>query len=151
MVDRLQLLSHAPWQTMQHLGEADAVDRLEFNGDRREQIRLAQRVIAREPLRRSHRAMAVDIEERELLEHRSIGAVDKEAGAHARFEVVASEIVPVEVKQALREAMPGEAIGKAVNQTVVEGEHEGGVDGVRRRNRGSPRARRFLLSLFRPW
>src|SRR6476646_1434157 len=38
-----------------------------------------------------------------------VGAVDKEAGAHARFEVVASEIVPVEVKQALRGAMPGEA------------------------------------------
>src|SRR6476646_2919533 len=75
-----------------------------------------------------------------------VGAVDKEAGAHARFEVVASEIVPVEVKQALRGAMPGEAIGKAVNQTVVEGEHEGGVDGVRRRNRGSlGRAASFSL------
>src|SRR5215813_5106691 len=138
MIDRHQLLSHSARQAMQYVGEAHTIDRLEFDGDGREQIGLAQqRMISREPLRRARETMAVDIEQRELVERMGVGTVDEEAGAHAGFKVVIGKVVPIKVEQPLGGTPPSEAIGESVDQVVVERKHERRVDGVCRRNRRS--------------
>ena len=48
------------------------------------------------------------------------------------LEVALGEIVPVEAEDALSRTAPGEAIGKAMHQPVVERQHERRVDGLRR-------------------
>src|SRR6187551_3316611 len=97
MIDRHQLLGHAAWQAMQHVSEPDAVGGLKLAGDRRKQICLAeQRMVARQPLRGPRQAMAVDVEQREFVESRRIGAVDEEAGANAGLEMAGREVVTVE-------------------------------------------------------
>ena len=105
-------------------------------GDRREQIGLAeQRLVARQPPRRPRQAMAIDVEKGQLLESSRIGTVDEEAGANPRLEMARREVVAVEIEQPLRRTTPGEAVGETVHQPVVEGEHEGRVDRMRRLDR----------------
>lgn len=121
---------------MQHVGEPDADCRLELDGDGREQIGLAeQRLVARKPTRRPRQTMSIDVEKRQLLEHSRIGTVDKESGANPRLEMARREAVAVEIEQPLRRTTPGEAVGEAMHQAVVEGEHERRVDRVRRLDR----------------
>lgn len=63
---------------MQHVGEPDAVCRLELDGDGREQIGLAeQRLVARKPARRPRQTMSIDVEKDQLLEPFRIGPVIK--------------------------------------------------------------------------
>ena len=101
--------------------------------DWRKQICLAeQRVVARQPLRGPRQAMAVDVEQRELFESFRIGVVDEEAGAHAGLEMAGGEVVTVEPDDPLRRTAPGETVGQTVDEPVVEGEHEGRVDRMRR-------------------
>jgi len=64
-----------------------------------------------------------------------IGTVDKESGANPRLEMARREAVAVEIKQPLSRTTPGEAVGEAMHQAVVEGEHERRVDRVRRLDR----------------
>jgi hypothetical protein len=79
--------------------------------------------------------MSIDVEKGKLLEPSPIGPVDEEARAHPRLEMAGGEVVAVEIEQPLRRTTPGEAIGEAMNQAVVEGEHERRVDRVRRLDR----------------
>jgi len=64
-----------------------------------------------------------------------IGTVDKESGANPRLEMARREAVAVEIEQPLSRTTPGEAVGEAMHQAVVEGEHERRVDRVRRLDR----------------
>jgi len=80
--------------------------------------------------------MAIDVQKGQLLEPFPIGPVDEEAGAHAGLEMAGGEVAAVEIEHTLRGATPGEAIGETMHQAVVDGEHEGRVDGVRRLDRG---------------
>ena len=121
---------------MQHVGEPDADRRLKLDlRSVQADWSAEQRLVARQPLRRPRQAMAVDVEKRQLFEPCRIGAVDKEAGANAGLEMARREIVAIEPENPLRRATPGEAVGQAVDQPVVEGEHERRVDRVRRRDR----------------
>jgi hypothetical protein len=54
--------------------------------------------------------MAVDVEQRELVESSRIGTVDEEAGANAGLEMARREIVAVEPDDSLRRTAPGEAV-----------------------------------------
>ena len=80
--------------------------------------------------------MAVDVEQHEALKRRRISAVDEETGSDPRLKVTGSEIAPVEVKQPLRRAMPGEAVGEAVHEAIVDCEHHRRVDCMRPADRG---------------
>ena len=59
------------------------------------------------------------------------------------------EIVTVKPDDPLRRTAPGEAIGQPVDEPVVEGEHEGRVDRMRRGDsRGVGRSALFLRILI---
>jgi hypothetical protein len=79
--------------------------------------------------------MSVDIEKGQLLEPSPISPVDEEACANPRLEMAGGKVVTVEIEQPLRRTTPGEAVGEAMHQAVVEGEHERRVDRVRRLDR----------------
>src|SRR4029078_1436896 len=79
--------------------------------------------------------MSFDVEKDQLLEPFRIGTVDKESGANPRLEMARREAVAVEIEQPLSRTPRGEAVGKAMHQAVVEGEHERRVDRVRRLDR----------------
>ena len=136
MVHHPELLRHAPWQTVEHIGQSDAADRLETAGQTGEQVRFAQdRPVTGEALSGARQAVAIDIKQSEIIEQRRVGAVDEEAGADASLEVPRRKVGPVKVEQALGGATPGEAIGNAVDQAVVNPKHQRRVDGVSSRDR----------------
>src|SRR5262245_14608107 len=118
---------------MQHVGKPNAVSRFKLDGDGRQQIGLAQqRLVARKPARRSRQAISINVEKGKLLEPSRISPVDEEAGANPCLQMAGGEVVTVEIEQPLRGTAPSETIGEAMDQAVVEGEHERRVNRVRR-------------------
>jgi uncharacterized protein (DUF58 family) len=92
--------------------------------------------------------MSIDVEKGKLLEPSRFGPVDKEAGANPRLQMAGREVVTVEIEQPLCGTAPSETIGEAMDQAVVEGEHERRVDRVRRLDRGGVRCSDIPCSLF---
>ena len=63
----------------------------------------------------------------EAVEAQRSGPVEEEAGAGTGLEMIGREIGAVEVKEPPRRTAPREAVREAVDEHVVNGEHEGRV------------------------
>src|SRR5262245_44626278 len=88
-----------------------------------------QRLVARKRARRPRQTMSINVEKGKLLEPSRISPVDEEARANPCLQV-GREVVTVEIEQPLRGTAPSETIGEAMDQAVVEGEHERRVNRV---------------------
>src|SRR5512146_1082286 len=100
MIDRGELLAHPPWQTMQHVGHAHAVETIETGWNAGKQIGLANaRAKLRKPARGAIETILVDVEQDEALELGPSRASEKEPGADARLEMIGRKIGAVQFEQ----------------------------------------------------
>jgi hypothetical protein len=79
--------------------------------------------------------VSVDVKQRQIIESRRVGMVNEKASPDAGLEMSRREVGPVKVEQPLGRATPGEAIGNAVDQPVVNPKHQRRVDRMSGRNR----------------
>jgi len=117
-----------------NIGETDRGEGRQVELDRGEKVDLVERRLeTREPLRGAVETVAIDVEQGQPIETRA-RAVEEEAGPHAGLEMVGGQIGSIELAKLLRGATPGETVGQAVNQHIVNREHEGRVDCMRSRD-----------------